>query len=94
MQTVTVSDKGQVVIPAEIRRRLGITPGCQFEFSLEGNTILAEVKRRIQPTRPEDGYGLLVCQRPGERCLSDFDVARAMRETTDDCTLYRLLKAS
>ena len=57
MQTVIVSDKGQVVIPAEIRRRLGITPGCQLEFSLEGNAIRVEVKRRIQPTRPEDGYG-------------------------------------
>ena len=36
----TVSDKGQVVIPVEIRRRLGITPGCQLDFSLEGHVIL------------------------------------------------------
>ena len=47
MQTVTVSEKGQVVIPAEIRRRLVITSGCQLEFSLEGTTIRVEVKRRL-----------------------------------------------
>lgn len=32
MATVTVSEKGQVVIPAEIRRQLGIMPGCQLDF--------------------------------------------------------------
>ena len=36
MQTVTVSEKGQVVIPIQIRRRLGIEAGCQLNFSLEG----------------------------------------------------------
>jgi len=83
MQTVTVSEKGQVVIPADMRRRLGITPGCQLDFSLEGNSIRVEVRRRIQATRVEDGYGLLVCNKPGERRLSDFDVAQAMREADE-----------
>jgi antitoxin PrlF len=84
MQTVTVSEKGQVVIPLEIRRRLGITPGCQLDFILEGNALRVEVKRRIQSSRPEDGYGLLVCKQPGERRLADFDVAQAMREAPND----------
>ena len=84
MSTVTVSEKGQVVIPAEIRRRLGIVPGCQLDFALEGNTIRVELKRRIQPTRPEDGYGMLVCDKPGKRRLADFDVAQAMRDARDD----------
>lgn len=84
MLTVTVSDKGQVVIPVEIRRQLGITPGCQLDFSLEGHVIRAEVKRQVAPTRAEDGFGMLVCERPGERRLADFDVARAMREAADD----------
>lgn len=75
MSVVTVSDKGQVVIPAEIRRRLGITPGCQLEFRLEGNVIHAELKRQRTPTSPDEGYGMLVCTRPGERRLADFDVA-------------------
>ena len=84
MATVTVSEKGQVVIPADIRRRLGIVPGCQLDFTLEDNTIRVRVKRRIQPSRAEDGYGMLVCNKPGERRLTDFDVAHAMREANDD----------
>ena len=84
MQTVTVSDKGQVVIPVEIRRLLGITPGCQLDFSLEGHVIHAEVKRQVVQTKAEDGFGMLVCKRPGKRRLADFDVALAMRDAKDD----------
>lgn len=84
MSTVTVSDKGQVVIPVEIRRQLGITPGCQLDFSLDGHVIRAEVKRQIVPTKADDGFGMLVCKRPGKRRLADFDVALAMRESEGD----------
>ncbi len=84
MLTVTVSDKGQVVIPVEIRRRLGITPGCQLDFSLDGHVIRAEVKRQVAQTHVEDGFGMLVCKRPGKRRLVDFDVALAMRESEGD----------
>jgi AbrB family looped-hinge helix DNA binding protein len=37
MPVVTVFDRGPVVIPAEIRRRLGITPGCQLDSGLDGH---------------------------------------------------------
>ncbi|MFN5510457.1 MAG: AbrB/MazE/SpoVT family DNA-binding domain-containing protein, partial [Burkholderiales bacterium] len=43
MATVTVSGKGQVVIPAEIRQTLGILPGMQLEFRIEGHGLRAEV---------------------------------------------------
>ncbi|MDO9103429.1 MAG: AbrB/MazE/SpoVT family DNA-binding domain-containing protein [Methylovulum sp.] len=80
MQTVTVSEQGQVVIPLDIRKQLGITPGCQLNFILEGSGLRLEVNRRLQATRPEDGYGLLVCKEPGERHLAEFDVVEAMRD--------------
>jgi AbrB family looped-hinge helix DNA binding protein len=32
-----VTERGQVSIPAEIRRRLGITPRTSLEWILEGN---------------------------------------------------------
>jgi antitoxin PrlF len=83
MTTVTVSDKGQVVIPVEIRRRLGISPGCQLEFSLEGRVIHAQLKRAFTETSAADGYGMLKAKpldSPGDkRRLADFDVAKAMR---------------
>jgi AbrB family looped-hinge helix DNA binding protein len=75
MQTVTVSEQGQVVFPLDIRKQLDITPGCQLSFIVEGANLRVEVNRRIQPTKPEDGYGLLVCKLPGERNLAEFDVA-------------------
>ncbi len=80
MSTATVSEKGQVVIPAEIRKVLGIAPGTRLDFSVEGQSIRVEVARRAAPTRLEDGYGLLVCRKPGTRRLADFDVAQAMRK--------------
>lgn len=80
MSTATVSEKGQVVIPAEIRKVLGIAPGTQLDFTIEGQSLRVEVTRRAAPTRVEDGYGLLVCRKPGKRRLAEFDVAQAMRE--------------
>lgn len=36
MQTATVSEQGQVIIPLDIRKQLDITPGCQLSFIVEG----------------------------------------------------------
>ena len=80
MQTVTVSEQGQVFLPLDIRKQLGITPGSQLNLILENAGLRVEVKKSIKPTRPEDCYGLLVCKQPGERHLADFDVAQAMRD--------------
>ena len=85
MPTVTVSDKGQVVIPAAIRKQLGITPGSQLTFMLEGGTIRIEVKRSRPITTIDDGFGMLVCPPTSTRRLRDFDVAQAMREDHRAC---------
>lgn len=84
MRRITVSDKGQVVIPAAIRRRLGLVPGSKLDFELEGDSIRVRPLKSIPPSRAEDGYGLLRCELPGERRLADFDVAEAMLAEADD----------
>jgi len=38
--TVTVSSKGQVTLPAEARRRLGIRAGTRLEFIVRGDDRL------------------------------------------------------
>jgi AbrB family looped-hinge helix DNA binding protein len=82
MATVTVSEKGQVVIPAAIRRSLGIKPGTQLEFEREGDTIRVTVEGAVPPSRIDEGYGLLKATRiRGQRRLSDFDPAAAMKKT-------------
>lgn len=85
MVTVTVSDKGQVVIPAAIRKQLGITPGCQLAFSLDGTIIRVEIKRKAHsPTTIDEGFGMLVCPEGKPRQLASFDVAKAMEDSDHD----------
>lgn len=86
MVSVTVSDKSQVLISGSIRHRLGIEPATKLDFVLEGDTIRVRPLRAIARTRAEDGFGMLKCGRPGEKRLTDFDVATAVRGTDDDRT--------
>jgi antitoxin PrlF len=45
--TSTISSKGQITVPQEVRKRLGLEPGDRVEFVLEeGRTI-------VRPARPE-----------------------------------------
>ncbi len=78
MHTVTVSGRGEIVLPLEIRNQLGITVGTQLNLILENAGLRIEIKQRIQSTRPKDGYGLLVCKQPGERHLTNFDGANVV----------------
>lgn len=82
MSTVTVSSKGQVVIPAAIRHRLGIAPGSVLEFVEEGDGVLRVIVRRaIGESTLDEGYGMLRYEGTPHR-LSEFDVAQAMRDET------------
>ncbi|QUS59951.1 AbrB/MazE/SpoVT family DNA-binding domain-containing protein [Synechocystis sp. PCC 7339] len=83
MTNVTVSQKGQVVIPIEIRKRLGIKPGCKLSFSLDGESIRVELQRPQSHTDIDEGFGMLVCPPTKPRFLKDFDVAQAMQEQHD-----------
>ena len=78
MAAVTLSEKGQIVIPADIRARYDLTPGTQVEFVDDGGIIRLLVRRRLPPSDPAAGYGLIKVQRAetaGTRKLSDFDPA-------------------
>ena len=84
MQIATVSEKGQVVIPAGLRRSLGIKAGTELGFELEGGFIRVSLKQAVTPSQIDSGYGLLRAKAPAKsvvskRRLSDFDVAQAMR---------------
>lgn len=79
MSAATLTAKGQIVIPAEIRKRHGLTPGTQLEFTDEGGVIRLIVRRRVAATDPAAGYGMLRVAPvpPGApaRRLADFDAA-------------------
>jgi AbrB family looped-hinge helix DNA binding protein len=72
----TLTAKGQVVIPAEIRTRFGLTPGTQVEFVDDRGTLRLVVRRRVTPSDPSSGYGMVKVRSTGtRRRLSAFDAA-------------------
>lgn len=79
MAKATLTVKGQVIIPAEIRARYELTPGTQVEFVDEGGVIRLLVRRRVQQTEPAAGYGMIKVPTPGKpRRLDDFDPASTL----------------
>jgi antitoxin PrlF len=85
LAAATLTEKGQVVIPAEIRAKYGLTPGTQVEFVDEGGTIRLVVRRRIAPSDAESGYGLVKLKSSGKtRRLREFDAASLVKKTRSD----------
>lgn len=57
MSIVTVTPKGQVMIPASLRKRLGIKPGLKVLVEVEDETLII----RPLPENPVDAlYGILL----------------------------------
>ena len=77
--TTKLSSRGQVVIPEEIRNRLGLEVGAQFVVVGEGDVV---VLKAIQPPRMTDFKALLdKAKRSAEEAgLTPQDVEDAVRE--------------
>jgi len=59
MSTVSVSSKGQVVIPKDVRQRLGIRAGSRLEVSDTAGEVRLRLARRPGKTATvEEGIGL------------------------------------
>jgi len=76
MATVLVSSKGQIVLPAAIRRRLGLGAGARLEVSEEADGLKLRVSRAV----PKSDLSLLAGMvrapsRGTPRRLQDFDPA-------------------
>jgi antitoxin PrlF len=79
MLASTVSDKGQVVIPAAYRRMLGIKPGTALDFEIEGSSLRVSLRHEVTSSSINEGYGMLTAKPKAQRKLADFDVANAMK---------------
>jgi AbrB family looped-hinge helix DNA binding protein len=40
----TISTKGQIVLPKDVRDQLGLKPGSEIVFEISGNTIVIRAK--------------------------------------------------
>ncbi len=76
MATITVSSKGQVVLPADIRRRLGLMAGTQMEIIEEPDGVRLVVSRPIQVSSIAACAGMVTAPSKGKaRNLAEFDAA-------------------
>ena len=77
--TTKLSSKGQVVIPEDIRRRLGLEAGAQFVVVGEGDVV---VLKALKAPKMADFKALLdKAQESAEAAgLTPADVERAIRE--------------
>lgn len=65
-----VTAQGQVSVPAEIRRRLGVEPGSILEWEQEGEEI---VVRRAGRFSSLDLHRILFAEAPKRRSLKELD---------------------
>ncbi len=68
-----VTTKGQVTIPQEIRKSLGIFPGTEVEFVLNGNSanLIKILPRKGRLTRGERAVALLAGSATDKRFTTD-----------------------
>ncbi len=61
--------QGQISVPAEVRRKLGIGPGSLLEWDAQGGKI---VVRRAGRYTSEDVHRALFASEPGRRTLKEL----------------------
>lgn len=79
MLAATLTDRGQLEIPASLREKYGLMPGSQIEI-LDDDGSLRLILRQPPPKhRIEDGFGMIKVPSSGKpRRLSDFDAAELL----------------
>ena len=76
MSTLLVSSKGQIVLPAELRRRLGMGAGARIEVLEEADGLKLRVVRSVATTDMTGMAGMVKAPARGvARRLEDFDPA-------------------
>lgn len=76
MEVTSVTSKGQVTIPKELRQQLGIRQGSRIEFSLVGDHVEMRI-RSTPPVEARSGFGMLKSRRAA--VPPDFDAAMVLK---------------
>jgi AbrB family looped-hinge helix DNA binding protein len=71
MQT-TLTSKGQVTIPRDVRQHFGLQQGMAISFAIEGDHIAL---RAARPPQPETGSGFGLIQSRRKGVPADLDIA-------------------
>ncbi len=79
MSTLLVSSKGQIVLPAALRRRLGMDAGARLEVLEEPDGLRLRVVRSVSAVDVPALAGMIKAPARGvARDLADFDPASVL----------------
>ena len=82
MSTLLVSSKGQIVLPAELRRRLGMGAGAKIEVLEEPDGLKLRLIRSVTTANVTSMAGMVKAPARGvPRRLEDFDPASTLART-------------
>jgi len=77
-----VSSKGQIVLPAELRRRLGMGAGARIEVLEEADGLKLRLVRSVATSKVTELAGMVTATKrsvPGR--LEDFDPASLLQRS-------------
>jgi antitoxin PrlF len=82
MPTLSMSSKGQIVLPAALRRKLGMGPGARIEVIEEADGLRLRVVRPVSTADVGQLAGLVKAKSKGApRRLEGFDPASLLKRT-------------
>lgn len=82
MSTLLVSSKGQIVLPAELRRRLGMGVGARVEVLEESDGLKLRIVRSVATADVSQMAGLVKAPaRNVPRRLVEFDPAALLKRS-------------
>ena len=85
MSTLLVSSKGQIVLPAVLRRRLALGAGSRLEVLEEADGLRLRVVRSVPKVDVAQLAGMVRAPKRGvSRRLQDFDAASLMAKARSD----------
>lgn len=80
----TLSSKGQLVLPAQVRRRLRLARGERLSIEVRGESIVLRPfarPRRYRPARhPKSRLPVMVALKPPRRQVTAAEIARLQAE--------------
>jgi AbrB family looped-hinge helix DNA binding protein len=80
--TTTIDKAGRVVIPSEVRKRLGLTAGTELETVIDGFSLRL-VRAVAGPQLVRRGERLIARPRAAEEQRTEIDLARLIEEERD-----------
>ncbi len=82
MSTLLVSSKGQIVLPAALRRRLGMGAGARLDVIEESDGLKLRVVRSVATADLTSMAGMVKARARGvPRRLEDFDPASMLKHS-------------